>query len=316
MEKKQASSSPILLRYLSQFEANPNSQVFAPLAEAYRKLGMYQEAIDLLREGIAKHPTYPLGYLGLASCYYDKEQFNLAYQTLRPLITEHRENIRMQRLFARTCEKLDKRDEALDTYKHLLFFNPKESSLAKKVSELEKNIPSVIEEDSYKEEKLDVEKNRDEDSWSMLNLRSEQHQPVEESHDWVITQNLESDEELNEIDDDSIDDFVDKPASIDPPLVTLTLVDLYMGQGHTEKALEITEKLLELNPGNSNIQDKKKEILVAMGLTPKDEGHQGLMEFYDKKIQGKGIKIDEVSQKYEEFLRMIKTRSQEVLAHL
>ena len=46
----------------------------------------------------------------------------------------------------------------------------------------------------------------------------------------------------------------------DMPLVTHTLVDLYCGQGHIEKALEVLEKILLLNPHDHKTIKKIKEI--------------------------------------------------------
>jgi hypothetical protein len=57
------------------------------------------------------------------------------------------------------------------------------------------------------------------------------------------------------------------------PLVTHTLVDLYCGQGHIEKALELLEKILILNPTDQRTLDKIKEIqsLVEVNQTEENE---------------------------------------------
>ncbi len=116
--------SPLFLKYQNDFEKNPRSRVFAPLAEAYRKLGMTDKAMEILSNGIRFHPTYTMGYLGLAFCYFDLKQFNLAYSTLRPLLESSRDNIRLQKLFSEICIELGKKEEALETLKYLLFINP------------------------------------------------------------------------------------------------------------------------------------------------------------------------------------------------
>src|SRR3990172_12124999 len=91
------SSDLLFDKYIKIYEANPYSTVFAPLAECYRKMGRKDKALSILRAGIKNHPDYLLGYLGLAQCYFDLEQFLLAYSTLKPLIERNRENIRLQR---------------------------------------------------------------------------------------------------------------------------------------------------------------------------------------------------------------------------
>ena len=43
---------PLLLKYLKTFQDDPRkSRIFAPLAEAYRKIGLVDQAIDICREG-------------------------------------------------------------------------------------------------------------------------------------------------------------------------------------------------------------------------------------------------------------------------
>ena len=135
--------SPLMEKYHQTLRQNPKSRVFAPLAEIYRKHTMHEKALDILKRGIRYNPEYALGYLGLAECYYDKKQYSLAYSTLRPLVGSHRENIRMQKLFAGSCEKLKYLEEALDTYKHILLLNPKDNDTSKNIQTLEERFSYV-----------------------------------------------------------------------------------------------------------------------------------------------------------------------------
>ena len=154
--------SPLFLKYQADYEKNPRSRVFAPLAETYRKLGMTDKAMEILSQGIRFHPTYIMGYLGLAFCYFDLRQYSLAYNTLRPLVETSRDNIRLQKLFAEICLELGYREESLDTFKYLLFINPRDKEVAMQVATLESLIeehykpvhqPIYIPESEFKTEK-------------------------------------------------------------------------------------------------------------------------------------------------------------------
>ena len=79
--------SSLLTKYTLQYQKKPKSRVFAPLAETYRKLGMRDESLKILRQGLKYHPTYTLGYIVLANVYFDQQNFELAYNTLRPFRT-------------------------------------------------------------------------------------------------------------------------------------------------------------------------------------------------------------------------------------
>lgn len=59
-------------------EANPGSQIFAALAEAYRKLGDLKSALDVCHDGIARHPDYGSAYLVLAKVARDQKRFEEA----------------------------------------------------------------------------------------------------------------------------------------------------------------------------------------------------------------------------------------------
>ena len=312
--------SPLFLKYQADYEKNPRSRVFAPLAETYRKLGMTDRAMEILAQGIRFHPTYVMGYLGLAFCYFDLRQFNLAYNTLRPLVENNRDNIRLQKLFGDVCLELSYKDEALDTFKYLLFINPRDKEVALQVSTLERSIeeqykpvhqPIYIPESEFRNEKkvenqthnlFDIDKleNRpasskaDFDDWMAVDLSREQKSVKEEDpyEFWNLKKgdtpvnltevsspkeevlkpiepiSLEEESDLHvelNFDDEEDEVEVEATPAKEIPLVTHTLVDLYCGQGHIEKALEVLEKILILNPHDEKTIKKISEIKSLMG---------------------------------------------------
>lgn len=304
VDKKQL-LSPLFLKYQADFEKNPKGRVFAPLAETYRKLGMVDKAMEILSQGIRHHPTYIMGYLGLAFCYYDLKQFNLAYSTLRPLVDTSRDNIRLQKLFAEVCLELSHREEALETLKYLLFVNPRDKEVAAQVKILERSIeeqyrpvhkPIYIPESTFSASEdqkreiplFDIDKleNRpnanqaDFDDWLALDLSREQKPfKTDEKYDfWNLKKGSESspfkEPEIKKISESNIslnlddEDVDDEAISVNDqnevPLVTHTLVDLYCGQGHIEKALEVLEKILLLNPNDEKTIRKISEIKALM----------------------------------------------------
>lgn len=312
--------SPLFLKHQADFEKNPRSRVFAPLAETYRKLGMTDKAMEILSQGIRNHPTYVMGYLGLAFCYFDLKQYNLAYSTLRPLTEANRDNLRLQKLFSDVCLELGKQEEALETLKYLLFINPRDKEVAAAVSSLEHEVenkykhqhkPIIIPEREFASELsssneenslFNVEKlapvpkseSNDFDDWMAIDLSHEKKdnetsvnvpsqaittttnfdhwnvkkvdqalrdEPEVAKETREFNLNLD-DEEKNsgEFYDEINLDLDSSDGNDDAPLVTHTLVDLYCGQGHIEKALEVLEKILLLNPKDQKTIKKIKEI--------------------------------------------------------
>jgi tetratricopeptide (TPR) repeat protein len=54
-----------------QYERNPESLVFARLADAYRKAGEIDLALKVVEDGISRHPDYLSGYIVLGRCHTD-----------------------------------------------------------------------------------------------------------------------------------------------------------------------------------------------------------------------------------------------------
>lgn len=73
-------------KYLAMLKADPNSQAFAPLADLYRKTGRVQEALNLCRQGVAKHPEFSGAQVLLAQLLIDSNQPKEAEQELLKLL--------------------------------------------------------------------------------------------------------------------------------------------------------------------------------------------------------------------------------------
>lgn len=128
---------PLLLKYLKQYQDDPKSRIFAPLAEAYRKIGLIDEAIEICREGLQHHPTFVGGKVALSRALFEKKRHKDVRDLLRTVIDEIPDNLMAQRLLADSSLVLGFLEEALTAYKMILYFNPTDSEVAEIVQELE-----------------------------------------------------------------------------------------------------------------------------------------------------------------------------------
>ncbi len=314
--------TPLIAKYEGQLERDPRSRVFAPLAEAYRKVGLIENAFKVLQKGIRYNPDYLLGYLTLAQCYIDKGEYPLSYSTLRPLAPLHRDNIRLQNLFAVSAEKTGNKSEALDTFKYLLFLQPKDDKVAYHVQRLEKELgeSALYEEKAEEEIQFDIdalkpspELDRALDDWVQVDLNQEQEEDFEE---WST--------EVKKIDEEPVKvEIVEKPLEVEEveatPVITHTLVDLYLQQGHKEKALELLEKIAEIQPENKDTQKRLEELKKVVVSPNEEEGRSILMAAID--LAQKTPREEEVSEPQdsvesitittplEDFLTELKSRS-------
>lgn len=130
-------STPHIYEYLRKWQNDPTSRVFAPLAEAYRKAGLVDEAIEIAREGLKIHPRFFGGRVALARALFDKKDFEEVLLELREVVVEVPDNLVAQRLVAESNLMLGRTNEALGAFKMLLYFSPSDEETAKIVQELE-----------------------------------------------------------------------------------------------------------------------------------------------------------------------------------
>jgi len=134
---KPTRGNPQIYHYLKKYQADPRSRVFAPLAEAYRKAGLLDEAIEICLDGIRYHPHFIGGRVALSRALFDKGDYEATVKELGPVVVDVPDNLVAQKLLAESCLILGRLAEALASYKVLLFFNPKDVEVAKLVQELE-----------------------------------------------------------------------------------------------------------------------------------------------------------------------------------
>jgi tetratricopeptide (TPR) repeat protein len=128
---------PIIYKYLKKYQDDPSSRVFAPLAEAYRKAGLINEAVKIAREGTKVHPTFMGGRVALARALFDQRQFQEVIDELSEIVQDIPDNLVAQRLLAESYLILGEVAPALGAYKMLLYFSPQDLETAQLVQELE-----------------------------------------------------------------------------------------------------------------------------------------------------------------------------------
>ncbi|MFP5458018.1 MAG: tetratricopeptide repeat protein [Bacteriovoracia bacterium] len=341
-------ASALLSKYLEQYRRQPGSRVFAPLAESYRKLGMIDEALKVLKEGIKRHPGYVLGYLVLANCYHDQRKNDAAYQTLLPLTSQNRDNPGLQKLFAQVCLELGNLDEALETFKYLLFLNPRDKYYAQQVKTLEDDLqkntlirpqsvvlkapqpiqPFATDENDWSmvdfssaNELSSENPSSDEDQWSMqAPPTAEPTASISKEDDWQVMSRSIDDDYFS--DEEVTPEDADAPIHEDSaPIASHTLVDLYLAQNHVEPAIDLLESFVRLNPRDERSVKRLAELrgkLVEESTTQAREevtqdGHDELMRIIEAQVHAPDTaKIERV---YRLFLQQIQLTADENMNH-
>lgn len=137
MTIKKSQGTPLLYSYLKKYQENPTSRVFAPLAEAYRKAGLLDDAIEIAREGVRLHPTFVGGRVALARSLFDKKLYSEVIKELEKCIHDVPDNLIAQRLLGDSYLLMGRTSDALGCYKLLLYYSPQDTEVGNMVRELE-----------------------------------------------------------------------------------------------------------------------------------------------------------------------------------
>ncbi len=122
-----ASISPEFVeRYQLEFAKNPRSRIFAPLAEAYRQMGLLDEAVQICSKGVHFNPDFAGGRVAFAKVLLNRGENEKALTQLEKATQLAPDNILAQSLLAETWLNLRRPKDALNAYKMVLLINPQD----------------------------------------------------------------------------------------------------------------------------------------------------------------------------------------------
>ena len=118
-------------------EKDPNSKLFVPLAEEYRKEGMLDEAIDILQKGLERQPSYMSARVSLGKIYLEKGKPDEARSEFEHVIEAIPDNLYAHKKLSEIYRDTGKRDLALKTFRTVLKLNPMDEETLNNLRELE-----------------------------------------------------------------------------------------------------------------------------------------------------------------------------------
>jgi len=134
-------------RYQIEYEKNPRSRIFAPLSEAYRQMGLVDEAVKICSQGVKLHPEFAGGRLAFARVLIAKGEQQQALGQLEKAVQISPDNLLAQSLLGDTLLNLRRPKDALKAYKMVLFINPNDEKALKAVRKWE-----FLSADEYEDE--------------------------------------------------------------------------------------------------------------------------------------------------------------------
>jgi tetratricopeptide (TPR) repeat protein len=118
-------------------DKDPNSKLFVPLAEEYKKEGMLDEAINVLLTGLERQPGYTSAMVSLGKIYLDKGMRPEATDEFEKVIQQIPDNLFAHKKLAEIYVDTGKTDRAIKAFRTVLKLNPMDEDVATKLKELE-----------------------------------------------------------------------------------------------------------------------------------------------------------------------------------
>lgn len=218
----------LIEKYQLILERDPRSQVFAPLSEAYRKMGLLEEAFRISSRGVQFHPHFASGHIALAQVLMEKGQLETAKQSFEKATELSQENILAYQKLGECCLKLRQGKEALKAFKMVLLFSPLNERARQVVQKLETLTADEFEDDMFQMNRLNS-----------------------------LSQTASTGEELEIIQPATSHSQVDLAKELDRKL---SLLEAYSVRGQMEEAYQLAEDLRQAFPHHKTVQKRLESL--------------------------------------------------------
>jgi tetratricopeptide (TPR) repeat protein len=118
-------------------DRDPNSKLFVPLAEEYKKEGLLDEAISVLLGGIERQPGYMSARVSLGKIYLDKGMLNEARAEFENVIKSIPDNLYAHKKLAEIYRDMGEKTLSVRSYKAVLSLNALDDDAISNLRDLE-----------------------------------------------------------------------------------------------------------------------------------------------------------------------------------
>jgi len=115
---------------------NPDSLVFAPLADAYRRQGAFKKAVQICVSGVERHTGYAPGYAVLGRIYFELQKYRKAVEYFEKALDLDPGNLLSLRYLSELYIRLKDVKKALCIYEMLLLYDPKDAQVKNIVNKI------------------------------------------------------------------------------------------------------------------------------------------------------------------------------------
>jgi tetratricopeptide (TPR) repeat protein len=130
-------------RLKEKISKDPNSKLFVPLAEEYKKAGMLDEAIEVLTGGLENQPGYLSARVSLGKIFIERGMLLEAQTEFEKVIASIPDNLYAHKKLAEIYKDLGEKDKAIKEFRTVLKLNPLDDWAAASLAETEEH-PAIM----------------------------------------------------------------------------------------------------------------------------------------------------------------------------
>ncbi len=235
-------------RLKEKVDKDPNSKLFIPLAEEYKKAGMYDEAIDVLIKGIERQPGYMSARVSLGKIYIERDMLKEAKAEFEQVVSAIPDNLYAHKKLAEIYRDLGETNRATEEFKVVLRLNPMDEWAAMNLADIKGEPNPYLE---VQESTIEVEE-------ETILAESEVLAEIEEEKPEIPVS-----EEIKE--------GVEETPEVSQPNLSPSDADPYILQGKYMEAMNIYRKLISIEPDNIQVMQCIEELKTLLKLLGKDK---------------------------------------------
>ncbi|MEP6904651.1 MAG: tetratricopeptide repeat protein [Gemmatimonadales bacterium] len=242
-----------------KFHENPR-RYFAPLANEYRKAGDPEQAIAICRAHLAQQPAHMSGHVVYGQALYDAHRIDEAREVFQLALALDPENIIVLRHLGDIARQRGDVAEARSWYSRALDGDPHDAEIAAYLAELTEPLvshgvesapPALVAAPAEEVPTASEDTLRDLDESPYLETAQQAAAAFAETPTEAASQPAEPASRTTPAGE--------RQSRLTPtgegfPILTRTLAELYLQQGHIEAALDIYRQLAEHEPDDEDIR--------------------------------------------------------------
>ncbi|MFH1016760.1 MAG: tetratricopeptide repeat protein [Pseudomonadota bacterium] len=217
-----------LKKYTEQLAQDPKSRAFVPLADLYRQLGRYDEAIAVATDGLKQYPHYVAGKMALARAHYENGDADQAQELLENVLATAPDNLLANRILAEICAQKGDKDRARVAIRRILSVDAADKHSNDLLKSLETSPKAAAKAAPA---------------------------PIPSAPTPPTPQALTPQEVVV-----AVPESDPVGTAMGEGVRTVTVAELYLRQGHTTEALEVYRELAIREPGNDAYTDKVRQL--------------------------------------------------------